>query len=206
MFGAIDPADDTNSKDVIVTVKGPESKTVLRRKERAFGIWVNSGSAVFNDAPGFYAAFATRPLDEILSPLEQGSSEIGLNNLALKTSRERFSPNIETEWRNALLRNMKNAGLYDSQIGKITMLSDQLFRTDLHLPANVPTGTYTIGFYTVQNQRVVGAQTMPLIVRKSGIGAWIFDFAHRQPLFYGIICVIIAIVAGHASFVAFRRS
>lgn len=205
LFGAIDPI-DSKEKDVIVTVTGPKDSIRIRKKERIAGVWINSNSALFKSAPAFYAAFATRPLEDIASTLELESSEIGIDNLALASAYSRFSPNLEQEWQQALIRNMAAAKLYRSDIGSVTMLSDQLFRTDLHLPANVPTGTYTVGFYTVKNNRVIGAQSMPLIVRKAGLGAWIYDFAHRSPALYGIICVIIAIVAGYASYFAFRRS
>ena len=205
LFGAIDPKDNQD-KEVIVTIKGPADSVRLRKKEKIAGVWINSNSALFTNAPGFYAAFASHPLEEIASPLELEGSEIGIENLPLHTARKRFSPNLEAEWQQALVRNMSAAGLYKSEVGTVTMLSDQLFRTELHLPANVPTGTYTVSFYTVKDQRVVGAQSMPLIVRKAGIGAWLYDFAHRSPALYGIICVIIAIVAGYASYIAFRRS
>ena len=205
LFGAIDPSDNQD-KDVIVTVKGPTEGVRIRKKDRVAGVWINSNLALFKSAPGFYAAFATKPLEEIISPLELESAEIGIEQLPLKTAHGRFSPNLELEWRQALARNMETASLYRTDVGQVTMLSDQLFRTDLHLPANVPTGTYTIGFYTVKDNRVVGAQSMPLIVRKAGLGAWIYDFAHHSPALYGIICVLIAIVAGYASYIAFRRS
>jgi uncharacterized protein (TIGR02186 family) len=205
LFGAIDPGDG-GRKDVIVTVKGPSNPIKIRKKDKIAGVWLKTASASFKSAPGFYAVFGSRPLEEILPDFELDTSEIGLDHLSLNTEHSRFSPNIEIEWRDALTRNMQNEGLYSSQVGRITMLSEQLFRTDLHLPANVPTGTYTIGFYTVENNSIVGGQTMPLIVRKAGIGAWVYKFSHKSPALYGIICVLIAIAAGYASFAAFRRA
>ena len=50
------------------------------------------------------------------------------------------------------------------------------------------------------------AQTTPLIVNKAGIEARVFDFAHDQRALYGIIAILIALVAGWLAHVAFREA
>ena len=46
----------------------------------------------------------------------------------------------------------------------------------------------------------------PLFVSKIGIGADVFEFAHRQPAIYGILAVLVAISAGWAASAVFRKS
>lgn len=48
VFGATD-----GGGDVIVVVRGPESREVVRRKARTFGIWINEAEVVFDNVPGF---------------------------------------------------------------------------------------------------------------------------------------------------------
>ena len=68
VFGAVrrdgPPPPDAGPLDVIITVKGPPRTVKVRRKERRFGIWVNTDSVAVRQAPSFYAIATTRPLDE----------------------------------------------------------------------------------------------------------------------------------------------
>ena len=69
LFGSVEkdastPAGHTNY-DLVVTVSGPRADMVTRRKERKFGIWVNSDSRQFLAVPSYHALFANRPFDPI---------------------------------------------------------------------------------------------------------------------------------------------
>ena len=74
VYGAIErerPVDETdNDLGVIITVLGPSSPVTVRKKDRVFGIWANSESAVIDSAPSFYALASTAPLGDILSEAE----------------------------------------------------------------------------------------------------------------------------------------
>ena len=56
LFGAIERDEKTVARsggyDIVVRVTGPPQTEVTRRKSRVLGIWVNSESRVFLDAPG----------------------------------------------------------------------------------------------------------------------------------------------------------
>src|SRR3546814_9818449 len=56
----------------------------------------------------------------------------------------------------------------------------------------------------LQNGSVVHAQTTPLIVRKAGLGADVYFFAHDYAALYGVIAVLLAVSAGVIA--AFVRS
>jgi hypothetical protein len=72
-------------------------------------------------------------------------------------------------------------------------------------PANVPTGIYTAEVYLVKDGEIISAQTTPLIISKSGVGAEIFDIAQRHSALYGLCAVTLAIAAGWVAAFAFRR-
>ena len=60
MFGALDMPGD-----VIVVVRGPLQRQIVRRKSRVSGIWLNTSAATFGNVPAFYAVAANRPLVDI---------------------------------------------------------------------------------------------------------------------------------------------
>src|SRR6201993_1467144 len=72
LFGSVEkdaatPPSRTNY-DLVVTVIGPRADMVTRRKERKFGIWINTDYREFLQVPSYLSVFSNRPLDAIASP------------------------------------------------------------------------------------------------------------------------------------------
>ena len=61
---------DEGPLGVIVTMQGPPQSVKVRRKERRFGIWMNTSSLVISAAPDFYVVATSGPLDDMLLPSE----------------------------------------------------------------------------------------------------------------------------------------
>jgi uncharacterized protein (TIGR02186 family) len=200
-FGAVD-----QPGDVVVVVRGPLKRKVMQRKARIAFIWVNTHSMTFEQVPSFYAVASTRPLDEIAGASVLARNEIGLEHLRIELPRAKASPNVAKEWRAALIRNQQRAGLYPTEVGRIGFLGNRLFSTRIKFPANVPTGTYRATTYLLVDGRVESAQTTPLIINKAGLEAEVFDFAHNQSALYGVIAILVALVAGWLAHVAFRKA
>jgi len=87
LFGSVEKDPNTpanrNNYDLVVTVAGPRADMVTRRKERKFGIWINTDSRQFLRVPTYLAIFSNRPLDAIASPEVQRRQQLGLNNVLL---------------------------------------------------------------------------------------------------------------------------
>ena len=200
LFGAID-----EPGDVVVVVRGPAETITMHRKSRVLGIWINTASVSFDQAPSFYQIASSRPLNEIASETVLRRHQMGLDSLRLEIA-GRVSPNLADEWRAALIRNKREIGHYGSQVEPVVFLGSRLFRVRLSLPANVPTGTYLTEVYYLQEGRVVSAQTTPLMVSKVGLEAEIFNLAHNQSALYGVIAILVALVAGWLGNLAFRKA
>ena len=200
LFGAIE-----GEGDVIVVVRGPASRAVVRQKERVAGVWINQSGVEFSDIPAFYAVAASRPLGEFLPHPVAARHQIGVNNLRLKVDRPAAAGD-DGAYRAALLRNQARNGLYPNEVGRVTFLGERLFRTNVDFPANVPTGTYRVEVYLIRDGQVASAQTTPLEIRKAGLEAEIFEFAHRHEAFYGLIAILLALMAGWGAGEIFRRT
>ena len=192
--------------DIVVTIAGPRIPVVVRRKQRVLGIWMNTDTIEFNNTPAFYAVASTRPIAEIANADVQARLEMGVEHLAIKpVVNGDFSAEEIMAFRQGLIRNKIKQGLYKSDVEPIQVLSDRLFRTMIDLPSNPLTGTYTVSVYLIQNGTVVEAQTNPLIVSKSGLGADIFLFAHTDSATYGILAILVAVGAGWLAAAIFRK-
>ena len=200
LFGAID-----GPGDVAVVVRGPDREMAVRRKSRIAGIWVNSEEVIFDNVPSFYFVAASRPLEDIVSPATAAFYRLGVANLELKP--EGLTPSHAVdEFVTALVRTQQRARLFPSSVSKVNFIGERLFRTTIEFPSNVPTGTYLVQVFLVRDKDVVGGQTTPLVVSKVGIDADVFGFAGRQPAVYGVIAVLIAMVAGWLASLPFRSA
>ena len=201
LFGTVDP--DSN---VVVVVRGPEEETTVWHKGRYAGVWINDRRVVFQRVPSFYAVRSNAPLEEIASEATRMRHGMGAEFLRLKGSGEVVSEAELATFKEALIRNKQRQGLFARGGDSITFLGGQLFRTRLHFPANVPTGFYDVEVFMLQEGRVVHAQTTPLIVRKAGLGADVFFFAHTYSAIYGLIAVLLATAAGALAAFIFRKN
>jgi uncharacterized protein (TIGR02186 family) len=200
LFGAIE-----GGGDVVVVVRGPERETVVRRKSRNAGIWLNTRSVSFGNAPGFYQLFATRPVEDAMPASLRQLNEIGVDQLKL-TPVGRFSHEEVPDFRAALIQDLQTEGLYGRGTGRVERLGDKLFRATLSFPPNVPTGTYTVQIFLVRKGDVVAAQTTPLIISQTGLEADINQFAADQAVLYGVVAVLTAAMAGWAASLMFRNA
>jgi uncharacterized protein (TIGR02186 family) len=197
LFGAIE-----GDGDVVVVVRGPETPVEVRRKERTLGIWFNRSDMTFIDVPSFYSIASTRPIEQVARPDVLERNHIGLDHLTLEPA----DPTDQVDvFRKALVRNKQREGLFPTATGTVTFVGSRLFRTTVSFPSNVPTGSYQVSVFLMRNGQVQGAQTTPLLVSQLGLSAEMVDFAYRRSLAYGIVAVVIAVMAGWLGSVAFRR-
>jgi uncharacterized protein (TIGR02186 family) len=201
LFGAI-----AEPGQVAVTVRGPADPVVVRRKERVAGIWINTDSVTFEEVPSFYWSATSAPLGQIAEPAVLERHAIGLDNLRLAPADDDAPSGVDlAEFRRALVRRKQAQGTFAATEARVSFLGERLFRVTIPFPANVPTGQYTVGVLLLREGRVVAGQTTPLVVSKVGTGARVFAFAQRHSLAYGLLAVLLAVLAGWLASVLFRR-
>ncbi|MDF2900371.1 MAG: hypothetical protein K0Q62_430 [Phenylobacterium sp.] len=219
LYGAVfDPT--AQPSDVVVIVRGPDAPLRLARKTKVAGIWVNSRPVVFEGAPGFYMAASTRPLGEIASFGTLRRLGAGIDHLAINAPLEQ---RIETrygvrdvvvsrlgqdylDWRRAVVRLKEQSGLYAADDQGVTFVDRGLFRAEIDLPTAAPIGAYTAEIFLFQDGQPVSRRMRDLTVEKAGVERALYLFAHNRPWSYGLASVAIALAAGWAASVAFRRN
>lgn len=203
LFGSV-----TGRGDVVVVVRGPNTNFKLHRKSEVGGIWVNTASMTFKDAPSFYATAATAPLDQIASEHIRALNEIGLDHINFELSANRASgpvaEQIAKQWKSALVKSLQDSNNYQLKRTPIRFLGENLFRTEFELPSSVPTGNYDVSVYHLQYGRIVSALRIPLSVSKVGLEADIYDFSQQEEALYGTLSALAALIAGWVGSLLFR--
>lgn len=190
--------------DIVVTVSGPERPEIVRRKERVAGIWVNGASVTFRTAPAYYRVASSKPLERVTSFDERRRLRIGIDTLPIDTASSKPAGEV-AKFKTALFRNKQRLGLYGDDVSPIRIMGGRLFRTTISFPANVPTGEYMATVYLFNEGKLVSRESTPLTVRKDGIEAKIYSFAHDHAAWYGAIAILLALMAGWLAGVIFRR-
>ena len=192
--------------DIVVVVRGPAKQEIVRRKGRFGPIWANADDVTFRDVPTYYRVASSRPLSEFAPETLLASRQIGIESIRIGGAAETVPAADVVEFRKALVRLKTDDNLYDQGVGDITLMSNRLFRTALHFPANVPTGTYMVEVYLFRDDQITSGEIVPLTISKIGIGADIYDFAHGKFAFlYGLLTVLLAAGSGWIAGVVFRR-
>ncbi|WP_020590537.1 TIGR02186 family protein [Kiloniella laminariae] len=200
LFGSIN-----SPGEVLVVVRGPDADFKMHRKEQVAGIWMNTATMRFEKIPSFYAIAGTGPLEEIASPTTRALNGIGFDHIGLELPVTKAAGGIAEQWKDSLLRNLLRAGNYQLASAEIVFLGEHLFKTEFELPANVPTGSYSVSVYHLREGQIIDARTTPLSVSKIGVEAEIYDYAHHQGTMYGILAIVIALVSGWMGHLAFRK-
>ncbi len=201
LFGATD-----GPGDVVIIVRGPAEDITLRRKQRFGPIWANADAVDLRDVPSFYSVASNRNPEDFASFRLRERYQIGLENLRLTFDDQKLEPEQRTTYRDALLRLNQDRSVYTAEVGRVSLLANRLFRTELHFPANVPTGVYFVEIYLFRNGDVASAEIVPLSISKIGVGAEIYEFAHNLAPLYGLIAIALAVLAGWAAEAVFRRT
>jgi len=202
VFGAIEQPQNTQGRNIVVVVRGPDEPMTVRRRDRIAGVWVNSDAARFEGLPAYYYLASTEPVARIAPAAALARYGIGLQALRPSAIGSHHDPE---PFRQAAIRYHQRTGLYTESPGSIDFLSESLFRTRVPVPAGVSRGQYNVEVYLFRDGEVVSAQSTPLFVDASGLERRLFNMAHDAPFSYGLACVFMAMLLGWVSSVLFRR-
>lgn len=188
--------------EVIITVEGPSTPLVIRKKDHVAGIWLNRGAVKITAAPSFYAVASTKAVADILSPAEDAKYHITIpqtiNAAAAPTADQ--APYIE-----ALQRIRQASGSFVLAPDSVLLLRQALFRTDISLPANLVEGPYKVRIFLTRGGAVVDMQESQIDVQKAGVERTLYNLAMEQPLIYGLLSLLMAMVAGWGAQELFKR-
>ena len=218
LYGAV--FNPTNSPtDVVVVMRGPDAPVRLVKKTRNLGVWLNSRPVLFEGAPGFYMTASTRPLSDIADFGQLRRLGVGVDHLRIGAPDEQRTVtrygvrdvvvsrlgDDYLDWRRAVIRLKEAAALYDTDPEGVRFVDKGLFRAEIELPAVAPTGEYHAEVWLFRDGAPESVSNLTLTVEKVGFERDVYEFAHRRPWLYGLLCVLLAAATGYAASRVFAR-
>jgi len=201
LFGVIErrgAVSRTGPYQVLVEVRGPPEDVLVQRKERRFGIWVNSAGERFESIPSYYGLFTTENAGDVAATLSHPGQDPSLRWMRGSAHRG--------ELRAALAERRRGKGLYVERYGAVTMLTDTFFRTAVPLPSVVDDGVYRVNVFLYADGVPLDIASTHFVIAKVGLEQRVFDLSRRSPLLYGLAAVALALVTGYVGGVVFRRT
>lgn len=216
--------------DVVVTVTGPPTDRVTRLKDRVFGVWINRHAREFDDVPSAYSVLSNRPVEEIAHPslltrlgiginyvLPQATPDLDTENNPEAVGLEDASSEIIDEvhlsgrpsdhvFERAFLRLQRESRQYQEDVGAVSIIDNTLFRARATFPADVPLGTFEVRVFLFSGGVLLSQEEVGIVVRKAGFEQFIYRLSQTDPLIYGVLAVLLALLTGWLGGVVFRRS
>ncbi len=206
IFGAIKreaPIPDGPPLEVIVALAGPSEPVTVRRKERKLGIWVNTDSVLVDLAPSFYAVATSGPLKSILSDTEDLRYRVSIER-AIRSVGAAMNIRGAQDFADAVVRIRENEDLYSIRENTVAVDEQTLFRTSIDMPSDLTEGEYVARILLTRGGEVISQYETAIDVRKVGLERFLFNMSRQQPVWYGLMSLVIAIAAGWGASTAFR--
>ena len=188
---------------VIVAVSGPSEPLLVRRKERKFGIWVNTDTVEVDLAPSFYAVATSAPWDQVVTDTEDLRHKISINRAIRSVGAPMHIENAQS-FSDAVMRIRKKSGLYQLRENTVAVDQQTLFRTSIEMPANLTEGNYKTRIFLTRNGQILSHFETDIAVRKVGLERFLFTLSRENPLVYGLMSLAIAIFAGWSASAVFQ--
>jgi len=193
---------------VVIVVRGGKVTEVFNKVGRVGPIWVNTGKVTISGVPSLLLAFSSEPLGACLT--RAAIDKYGLDLPAIKKQMriESKTPDYGRIADDYFLYKTKQ-GSYHLVNGGIRMNQpdkDGLpYTLEFVLPKSAPPGQYEISVLECRRGEVVQSSAVPIKVVEVGFSALVAWLATQHPSSYGIISVVVAMLAGFGiDFIAAR--
>lgn len=186
---------------VIVTVSGPLEPLMVRRKDRQWGIWVNTESVLVDRAPSFYTVATSAPLNEVITDTQDLRHKISIRRaIRLVGSGVRDSEDFSE----AVIRIREKDGLYSLRESAVAIDQDTLFRTALSMPSDLREGSYRTRIFLTRDGEVISHYETSIVVQKVGLERFLHGLSKQNPAIYGVLALVIAAFSGWGASAIFR--
>jgi len=193
------------NEDLIVKVSNAPGEAHMKFKGKAGGIfWMKIGDISFEHVPTAYLLATSQNLDSILQKDEQIKEGIGFEAIKEGATIESSAEGMDKErWINEFVKFKKEEKLYRIEEGIIAKQGGE-YHLEMKWPFQAAPGTYNIQVLAVRDGRIVDRAESNLTVERAGIVAQLTSLAFNQAAVYGIIAIVIAMLAGFAVGVLFK--
>lgn len=184
---------------ILIQIQSPPGQTHLKYKGKAAGfLWMKMGTMRFDNIPSLYMLYTTAPLGELLKPEAQKKEGIGYAALKEKMIIHSTRKFIDKAlWTDEFIKFKEQKNIYRIRPKAVHMAAGGgEFRLELDWPFEAPPGKYAVQVLAVKDGRVNGSASGSIRIAKTGVVEQLTQLATRRAAVYGLLAILVAIVAG----------
>ena len=175
----------------------------MKKKGRALGIlWMNQGAVEISDVPSVFLFYPPEIADTSGSVPELSMEAV--SNRARIESEEDDTATLFEEF----VKLKTKSGLYGTFPGIVEYGApkggEKTFQCTLSMPSSLPVGTYRLEVFAVRNHAIVSRAAQTIEAAETGMPAFISSLAFNHGTLYGVLAVLIAVMAGLLTGIMFK--
>jgi uncharacterized protein (TIGR02186 family) len=195
-----------SGSDIALELEGKRKDVAFNQKGNVFFLWMNVGEVTVGNAPQAYMLFTSTERRGLAPPETLKRLGLGL---------EALGPEIETRGegigRETVLQEFynykKKRGLYRLSYGSLRPERGapgpdgggrDAYSARIHLPSRVPVGLYEVTLLVFKDGGLVERRSETVAIEKVGLPLLVSRLARDHPGEYGLVAIIVAVVAGYA--------
>ncbi len=189
--------------DVVIKLTAEKEEAVkFSVKGKVGPFWMSVKQYEVTGSPFIYKIHTTKPLDQIISKETAQGLELGYEavrgKMKMKLVRGEAAPEDEAIVWKGLLKIKEKANLYNivADPKRVEVSEGKLFKHYFRFPPAATEGRYLVESYCFLKGELVGYGKDIIEIKKVGLENWLTQTSKNQPVFYGIMAVIIAVGAG----------
>jgi uncharacterized protein (TIGR02186 family) len=189
--------------DVVIKLTAEKEEAVkLSVKGKVGPFWMTVKQYEVTNSPFIYKIHASKPLDQIIS--QETAHKLGLGYEAIRGQmkmhliRGTAAPEDEAIVWKGLLRIKERANLFNivEDPARLEISEGRLFKHYFRFPPAATEGHYQVESFVFLKGELVGYGKDIIEIKKVGIENWLTKTSQNQPVFFGIMAVVIAVAAG----------
>ena len=187
--------------EVLIRVVGNEKAEHYKKKGKALGLlWMNMATVEIDHAPALLLLAPSDTLEKMRTEQPASWQKLNLGFDALKRQVTISPANEDKDFIfEEFLQLKQHEGLYGIQTNAVRYTAQGVegaFTATLHFPADLPQGKYEIQTYVIKDGHIAGEARDHIEAKTVGAPAFLTSLAFQHGLLYGILAVIVAILAG----------
>jgi len=189
--------------DVIIKLTAEKEEVVkLSVKGKVGPFWMTVKQYDVTGSPFIYKIHASKPLDQIISKETAEKFELGYpavqGKMKMHLIRGKADPgDAEIVWK-GLLKIKEQGNLYNvvEDPKRLEIAEGKLFKHYFRFPPAATEGRYQVESFCFEKGELVGYGKDVIEIKKVGLENWLTQTSQYQPIFFGILAVVIAVGAG----------
>jgi uncharacterized protein (TIGR02186 family) len=189
--------------DIVIKLTAEKEEAVkLSVKGKVGPFWMSVKQYEVTGAPFIYKIHSIKPLDQIISKENAQELELGYEavrgKMKMQLVRGEAAPEDEAIVWKGLLKIKESANLYNivSDPKRVELSEGKLYKHYFRFPPAATEGRYQVESYCFLKGELVGYGKDIIEIKKVGLENWLTQTSKNQPVFFGIMAVIIAVGAG----------